>query len=420
MMKTILIIAALITLVSSSCEKREDLPVSKDSEGVVNSMPYQWKTSLSTKGNLIESFLRQNVSYQGNVLLASQEDEISKMAMLSSATGKILWQWDDLFEKDRRFDVVKQYQYGQYLAFQEGSSFYEIDLSNGTTVLKESRGYEALSMSGIESVYFVAGNFVLNEENNYVGNVYTGTFKQPSDALLILPAYSLEYVDGNNTTGGIGSAVPFTDASGDVLITYDYADAQPGWLGNNYTGLYNYTQQKSVYEKESLALNVNAYASGPAVIYEGKAYYAPAKSIVCIDVYTGKQLWKKDFPQGFAFSGYIMADGKLLANCEDTYLYALDPETGRELWKEKSSGTSSKMAHLNGVVYFTGGGDGLLHAVDIETGKHLWRLHSPDLEVNSGAWFKRRVSVLPPENEGEKGKVIVSSYLSAFCYEAAR
>ena len=340
--------------------------------------------------------------------------------MLSSATGKVLWEWDDLFEEHKYFDIINQYQHNQYLAFQEGNRFYTLDLSNGTTIQKERRDYHALNMAGMGNTYFAAGNFLLNNENNQIGNIYTGTVDQLDDALLISPSYSLEYVDGNNITGFIGSAVPFMDASGDVMITYDYADAQLGWLGNTYTGLYNYTQRKHVYDKEPLALQVNAYASGPAVVHEGKAYYAPAKSIVCIDVYTGKQLWKRNFPEGFAFSGYIIADGILLANCEDTYLYALDPETGKELWKEKSSGTSSKMSHMNGVVYFTGGGDGLLHAIDIETGKHLWRLRSPDLEVNSGAWFKRRVSVLPPENEGKKGKVIVSSYLSAFCYEAAR
>jgi outer membrane protein assembly factor BamB len=75
---------------------------------------------------------------------------------------------------------------------------------------------------------------------------------------------------------------------------------------------------------------------------------------------------------------------------------------------------------MNGVVYFTGGGDGLLHAVEIETGKHLWRLQSPDLKHNRGAWFKEVVRTIPADAEGEKGKVIVSSYLSAFCYEAAR
>ncbi len=78
------------------------------------------------------------------------------------------------------------------------------------------------------------------------------------------------------------------------------------------------------------------------------------------------------------------------------------------------------MSYLDGIVYFVGGGDGLLHAVEVETGRHVWRLHSPDLEENNGAWFKGDIRVLSSFGEGTKGKVIVSSYLSAFCYEAAR
>ncbi|NJN28126.1 MAG: PQQ-binding-like beta-propeller repeat protein [Cyclobacteriaceae bacterium] len=139
--------------------------------------------------------------------------------------------------------------------------------------------------------------------------------------------------------------------------------------------------------------------------------------MICINLTTGERIWSRSFKEGAPNS--IIADGILLSNNEDTYLYALDPDTGKELWKEKSSGTSSRMSYLNGVVYFTGGGDGLLHAVDVATGKHLWKLRSPDLDRNSGAWFKRRVSVIPGEN-GKRGKVITSSYLSAFCYEAAR
>ena len=144
-MKVSLLIIIIIMLVISSCEKQEEIPVSRDSEGVVTSMPYQWKTSLSTQGNLIGSFLQIDISYEGNVLLASQDGEVSKMAMLSSATGKVLWEWDDLFEEHKYFNIVKQYQHNQYLAFQEGNRFYTLDLSNGTTIQKERRDYHALN-----------------------------------------------------------------------------------------------------------------------------------------------------------------------------------------------------------------------------------------------------------------------------------
>ena len=342
--------------------------------------------------------------------------------MISATNGEVLWQWSDLFEIDEnRFDPTSVYRYENYLAIQYGPRFYLVDLANGTTLQKERREYQAASMQGIGSLYVTAGSFVQNERGEYEGKVYSGDITSAENELLFIPNYNKQHADVNNSVGIINSAVPFVDEkSGDVLITYNYSDPEPDHHGSTYAGLYNYSKKVMVYDGKPLTINVPFYGSGPAVIYQGKAYYSPAKSLICIDVYTGKQLWKRDFSEGFTFSRYIIAEDKVLANNEDTYLYALDPETGRQLWKEKSSGTSSPMAYLNGVVYFVGGGDGLLHAVEVATGKHLWRLHSPDLKNNSGAWFKRYVSVLPPKNEDEKGKVLVSSYLSAFCYEAAR
>ena len=339
--------------------------------------------------------------------------------MLSSATGEVLWEWNDLFEEDKYFDVARQYQHNEHLAFKQGTRFYVLDLSNGTTLQKKDESYDAGGMSGMDETFFIAGNSLADLSIPFVGSIYSGDINGAKNYLLFTPAYSYEHVSINNITGFVTGITAFRDEQNDVLLAYGFADALPEG-GDIYAGVYNYTQRRSVVEKQPLALGVPSYGSGTPIIYENKVYFSPDRSIICLDLYTGRRLWKRDFPEGFTFSGFIVAEGKIIANNEDTYLYALDPETGNQLWKEKSSGTSSKMSHLNGVVYFTGGGDGLLHAVDIETGKHLWRLRSPDLEVNSGAWFKARVSVLPPENEGERGKVIVSSYLSAFCYEAAR
>lgn len=405
---------------NSSCEKQEEFPLKKDSEGVVTSMPYQWKTSLSHDGSLIQSFLKLDVIYNDHVLMASQNEAGSRLSMLSVNTGKVLWHWNDLYELDNPFDIYRLYQYNEHMAFQQGKSFYRINLSDGSTLQKERREYQASSMTGIGSLYFVAGDYVLNTENYYEGKIYVGDITTSEDQLLYSPSYSRQHVDGNNTIGVLGSTVPFKDDSGNILLTYNYTDPQPEWKGSTYAGLYNYSKKSSIYDKKTLTSNIPFYGSGPAVIYEDKAYYSPGKSIICIDVYTGEQLWKRDFPEGFTFSRYIIAEDKLLANCEDTYLYALDPDTGQQLWKEKSSGTSSPMSYLNGIVYFVGGGDGLLHAVEVETGKHLWRISSPDLKANSGAWFKTEVIAISPENEGKKGKVLTSSYLSAFCYEAAR
>jgi outer membrane protein assembly factor BamB len=94
--------------------------------------------------------------------------------------------------------------------------------------------------------------------------------------------------------------------------------------------------------------------------------------------------------------------------------WVADVYTGRQLWSTPSHGTSSTLNYLNGVVYFASMGDGRVHAVDAQTGKYLWRIEPPD---DSG--LKDECAVIPGQN-GEKGKVIVSTFLNGYCYEAER
>ncbi|MFP4096219.1 MAG: PQQ-binding-like beta-propeller repeat protein [Cyclobacteriaceae bacterium] len=387
-------------------------------------MPYQWKTSLSEDGNLISGFIHDEVTYQGNALFAAQREgkEGNSLVMLSGTSGEILWEFDDFFETQKSFFSIRNlYHQDGHLVFQDGRQFYHLDLATGNILQKEEKNYEATRLRGMDELYLVSNKFELADDGLFEGSIIAGNVITMENEPLITPSYSREHLSINNAVGLVGSATPFRDdSSGDMLITYDYSDVVEDGGINTYIGLYNFSKREHIYEQQPLALGIDSYGSSIPAVYEDKVYYAPGRTIVCLDLYSGEQIWKKSFPEGFTFSGFILAEDKIIANNEDTYLYALDPDTGRQLWKTKSSGTSSRMTHMNGVVYYTGGGDGLLHAVEVETGKHLWRLRSPDLKNNNGAWFKNIVRVIPPENDEEKGKILVSSYLSAFCYEAAR
>ena len=420
-MKSIAAVMLAVLLISSSCEKQEELPVLADAQGVITSMPYQWKTSLSEDGRLIYGTLSPTIQYDEHILFASQGEgkNGNKLSMLSIATGEIRWQWDDFFDIQKNFfDIRHLQQYENHLVFQEGRQFYHLDLANGTALQKEEREYVADRMGGLGETYFVAGNFLLNQEGLYEGAVFDGSVIEQTNELLISPDFTRSHAGAGQEVGIVGSVVPFEEEDGDILLIYDYSDPKEQGA-NTYIGLFNYSKKVSIYDKKPLALDIASYGSGVPIIYDNKIYCAPGRSIICLDLYTGEKIWEKRFNEGFTFSGFIIEEDRVFANCEDTYLYALDPETGQQLWKEKSSGTSSPISYLSGILYFVGGGDGLLHAVEAGSGKHLWRLHSPDLEENEGAWFKSDVRVVPPK-ESEKGKVLVSSYLSAFCYEAAR
>ena len=76
-----------------------------------------------------------------------------------------------------------------------------------------------------------------------------------------------------------------------------------------------------------------------------------------------------------------LVDGVLYIGGWDTYLHALDAETGKEHWRFKpgddpkdhnQTGIQSSPAVRNGVVYF-GCRDGSLYAVDAKTGEQRWK-----------------------------------------------
>ena len=139
----------------------------------------------------------------------------------------------------------------------------------------------------------------------------------------------------------------------------------------------------------------------------------------CHDLITGREMWTVNFSEGFVFSGFTIQEGRIFANNGDRFTYCLNPETGRQIWKEESSGSASPISYLNGVLYFMGGGDGRLHAIDANTGKHLWRLRSPDVDKNSGAWFYG-ICVAVPGQGGKKGRIVATTGLNAYGYEAIR
>jgi outer membrane protein assembly factor BamB len=419
----------LICVGCLGCNKEDVSSIERTTEGVITSLPYQWKTPLSfgTSDRAWRySIVRDDITLGGDVIMSKQGVAGSSLVMLEGESGAILWEWEDWFgeETDREINLDHTDVLGNILFFSTGKRFYGVDISNGSTFTRQRLDYYINHISGQDDRLYLSANVEDDNIGFRVDVVRVLNFPELRELKAIIPPYAMQVGDANNITGYLNTAIPITnnEIAVNSLIGFSYGDALESGRIDVYYAAYALSADTFVYTEAVVALNTKGGIGGRDVYADGKIYTAPNHDLVCLDSKTGKKLWTKDFGNGFSFSGYIYVNGKILANNENTYLYALDPNTGQELWREKSSGTSSYMSVLNGVVYFVGGGDGLLHAVDIETGKHLWKIRSPDLDINSGAWFARRVSVIPPEDptDGTKGKVVVGSYLSAFCYEAAR
>lgn len=66
-------------------------------------------------------------------------------------------------------------------------------------------------------------------------------------------------------------------------------------------------------------------------------------------------------------------NGRVYVNSYDGVMYALDAESGEEVWRFQTGGpVFNKPAILNGALYF-GSRDGFLYALDPENGKLKWK-----------------------------------------------
>jgi alcohol dehydrogenase (cytochrome c) len=142
--------------------------------------------------------------------------------------------------------------------------------------------------------------------------------------------------------------------------------------------------------------NAQGQESHP-IITDGVMYVTTHTDTMAIDAMTGKQIWKTnleyaaDVPKmaccGLVNRGVAMYEGRIFRTTLDAHVQALDPKTGKQLWKSKAAdykfGYSMTVAPLiaNGVL-ITGisGGEygtrGFIDGWDPATGKQLWRRYT--------------------------------------------
>ncbi len=154
-----------------------------------------------------------------------------------------------------------------------------------------------------------------------------------------------------------------------------------------------------------------AFSSSPVVI-EGVVYMQDLESNVqAIDLESGEVLWTKKYgdpTQGP--NGISVGDGRVYG-ATATGAFALDQETGEELWVTKitrrQEGVDMPVGYQDGLVYistvptnvtstYPAGGVGTLFALDAKTGKQAWKFDTvppdlwgdPSVNAGGGLWYE--------------------------------
>lgn len=418
-MKTISIIIISSFLLTASCSKEEALKVKTDSAGIIISIPYQWKQGIHLSTPVSNSGLAAAIYYKGNIVIPVSDGGTKRLlAMINSKNGEFIWKWDDRYVPTEYEDITYYFQYNNLLTYQNGTRSYCINLDNGTTHWKH-RGdtvFDIRIFTDRDEYYFMIGKIVNHqgyiEYPIYRFDINTGNFSE-----FISANYSADYIAPDNM---IGATCNINKVPGnDSLYSITYAEPLPNWNVNSFLGLYNQYSKKWVYDRKLMAKPTqNTSVFTPPQIYNGKVYANCGYDIVCHDIATGKQLWTRDFGADFMFSGFIIVENKLIGSCENQMLYCINPDNGTIIWQTKGSGTSSRLAYLNGIVYFIGGGDGKLHAVEVSTGKTVWLLDANSIDGTIFASYNP-VFVFPAA-DGKPARVIALTLSNAYCFEAYR
>ena len=395
-----------------------------DASGTIIKLTPLWSSS-TTDGKIAESgLIGTTVLFNNGILVGGRQNNSNALLMLDINSGSKKWTWQDyptttgfrLFD----FPVIT----GNNMICHELYFNVNIDLGLGKTVWKNAfDGYSYDQLNNFFNGIIYCGNEGSHNYNNkpvgaYMLDMQTGTPQ------FILPI-KIDTTDALARTGYSGEAscvYPFIYNS-DTLISIVVTDPPiTGYRFRLTTCLYNLSKKQWVYERMPLFNVSNGGVSGKPVVFGKNMYVCSGGGFSCFDMLTGNIKWSTNFPgtdspSAFLTSSPLIADGKIFVQNENLYLYCLDPNTGTTIWKQGIFGTCSQMAYLNGVVYFVCGGDGKLYAIDAANGNKLWAIPSPDLKNNSGASFDRYVGLVPPQN-GQKGKIVVTTGLNAYCYEA--
>ena len=394
-----------------------------DANGTIINLKPLWQSS-TNDGSGARFLIAQTAFYDNGILVSGKQNNKDALLMLDVSSGTKKWVFQDFPSSISSYSLDFPVVMKNNFICNEYYFNMNLDMSTGKTVWKNSFfGYSYDRLNNLFNGTIYCGNGGINN----LGNKPVGAYKldmQTGIPQFILPVKidTTNVLVGTGYSGDVSCVYPFVYNS-DTLISIIVTDPPiSGYKFRLTTCLYNLSKKQWIYERAPLFNASNAGVNDKPVVLGNSMYVCSGGAMACFDMLTGNNKWTSYFTDGgvtsaFLTSSPLIADGKVFVQNENTYLYCLSPSSGILIWRQGIFGTCSQMEYLNGVVYFVSGGDGKLYAIDAANGNKLWAIPSPDLKNNSGASFDRYVGLVPPQN-GQKGKIVVTTGLNAYCYEA--
>lgn len=319
-------------------------------------------------------------------------------------TGKPEWIWQDGFTvKELHVGSQNTAYWNDQIISNQGNRRFCIDSRTGKTLWKEKNIYSYGNDLSQDEQYIYTGRYLENESW-----LVRYSFQDPS-----------EYEIYSNLTDSMNmrevtSPPAITTVDNDMWLIYNdgFVNYDTG-KGHPWISCYNLTADSMMWRIQISEPWFHAGVSDIPLIHNNRIYVAESFHVVCLDLMTGEEIWRRTENGAFITGGILLAEGKLFAMCENLTLYTINPEDGSLIHAEKNNGSGTRMHYHKGRIYYVGQGDGLLHCIDASTGKHLWTMEGPEYQKDDDLFFDNAGLAIDPETD----MLYITDYRYAYGYK---
>jgi len=192
------------------------------------------------------------------------------------------------------------------------------------------------------------------------------------------PYYGTILVDAGRVVVGDSMMDKLTGDCRDLLPHPARAEQGGVWYSSNGRMLSAMNDAGSFYWRARVSFEPLHYNPAPVTVGDGLVYVAGSRVVRAFSTSTGARVWSYNFGEtGFSYN-MALANGALYVGRPGGYIYALNADDGKKLWRARLSrrseyGRPPHIAVANGVLYATSEG---LYAFNAVTGTKL--LHERD------------------------------------------
>lgn len=317
----------------------------------------------------LDRLSQQALIYNDNVLFTAWEifGEPQVLRMLNKETGALVWEWSDYL-----VDTYAAENYGvrhkdNILYHNVRQEIYAINLDNGQTE------WVYVFPSGIgEPRIHIEGDYLYQvHSKDYAGNIgsHLARAKIPTHKLEWDTIYSI-YPERRYSPTAEPPAIWVSPSEDTILLVKESFFNFENFRSYFALSAFNMTQDSLEWRHDSLDTATPVFRP---LIYDDLVIFSGYLQIFCMDIQSGELVWRREMSPGqtMATSNLQILENRLLVNCDNKNLYALEPTTGDVIWHNREGGYNcNEMALHNGQLYYTCLSEEHIWVADFETGKH--------------------------------------------------